>query len=92
MERTKQKDLETLCNILNRITSSPMEQHSRINGRVISNVDNFHLSWQSGGVALHRTSATSGDITCPLGSELISKKDLFTKMEAFIKGVQYAKN
>lgn len=92
MERVKQKDLEILCGILNKITSSPTEQFTKAEGKLKANVGNFHLSWAYGGVCLHRMHSIGGSVTCPLGQDHIGKKELYYKMQSFISGLEYQKN
>jgi len=40
--------------IINRMTNSPAESSSMVDGKYVSNVGNYHISGAYGGLCLHR--------------------------------------
>ena len=82
-QRITDKQLDSLCEHLNRITSSPLKPWA--NGR--ANVGNYHISHAYGGVCLMQHVNESGGATCPLGQGHGTKRELYNTMHAHIKGL-----
>ena len=82
--RITDKQLDTLCNLINAITRSPQEPWA--NGR--ANVGNYHISHAYGGVCLMRHVNESGGANCPITHGHVPKRELFNLMHAYIKGLQ----
>jgi uncharacterized membrane protein YqiK len=53
---------------LNELTQSPAEPYSRIDGKNVANIGNFHLSHAYGGVCLHRMYNDGGGVTTRLSA------------------------
>ena len=84
MERITNKNLDGVCSIINRVTGSPEKPY--IDG--IAQVGNYHIGSAYGGVCLHRMSNTSGGVTEPLYCGYTTKRDLYYRMHAFLKGIE----
>lgn len=83
--RITQKDLENQVEIINRLTKSPEKPYNEEAGG--ANVGNYHLSYAYGGVNLHRMATDGGGVLTPLGGGYHTKRELYVKMDAFIKGL-----
>lgn len=83
--------LETLVARLNRITNSPETPWTRVDGRNVANIGNFHLSFAYGGVCVHRMSNATGGASTPIVSYHVPKRELFDLLHAFIKGIEFNK-
>lgn len=84
MQRITIKDLQAVCNRLNRETNSPMEYMT--DGKI--NVDHFHISQAYGGYCLHRTMNDGGEY-CPIDQYHGPARDLYNKMHAFLSGMYF---
>ena len=84
IQRITDKQLDSLCEHLNRITSNPLKPWA--NGRAA--VGNYHISHAYGGVCLMRHVNASGGATCPLGQGHVPKRALYNLIHAFIKGLE----
>lgn len=84
--------LEALIARLNRITNSPETPWTRVDGRNVANIGNFHLSFAYGGVCVNRMCNSSGGASTPIVGHHVPKRDLFELLHAFIKGVEFNKN
>ena len=89
-QRITDKDLDNLAARLNTLTKSPAKPYDTVDGRMVAQVGNFHISHAYGGVCLHRMSNTSGGVSTPLTSYHEPKRALFDKMHAFIDGLEFA--
>ena len=92
MERITKKDLELSVQYLNELTGNPTEPYTKIDGRLVANVGNYHISGAYGGNALHRMHNTSGGISTPLHTGYIPKRELYRVLRAFISGIETAQN
>lgn len=84
MERITEKNLDGLCDVINRVTGSPVAPY--IDG--ICQVGNYHIGSAYGGFCLHRMSNTSGGVSEPLYCGYTTKRDLWNRMHAFLKGLE----
>lgn len=84
MERITNKNLDGVCAIINRVTGSPEAPY--IDG--VCQAGNYHISHAYGGVCLHRMSNTSGGVSDPLYCGYQTKRDLYYRMHAFLKGIE----
>jgi hypothetical protein len=91
-QRITQKHLETLVDIINELTDSPMQPYGeRIDGRCNANIGNFNLSYAYGGACLHRMHNSGGAVSCPIENCHVPKRELYEKMQAFISGLRASK-
>ena len=88
--RITQKDLEAVVTRINRLTNSPMT-YSAGTVPFCSNIGNYHLDYAYGGVHLCRAVNTVGGIDNVLGCGHVSKRDLYERMHAFIRGLEASK-
>lgn len=91
-QRITDKDLDHLCERLNKLTGSPLVAYAPwIEGqpnKCRAQVGNFHISHAYGGVCLHRMSNTSGGVSCPLNAGHGPKRELYEQMRAMIAGIE----
>lgn len=87
MQRITQKNLETSVAMLNRITGSPQETYTRVDGKYRANIGNYHLDGAYGGWKLVRIVSEGGGITDVLHCGFVSKRELFNLMGAYIAGL-----
>jgi hypothetical protein len=88
--RITDKDLQAVVDRINRMTKSPMTPYvKRENGSYEAQIANYHLSHAYGGVCLHRMHNESGGVSSPLSCGHIPKRDLYERMHAFVKGLEY---
>lgn len=89
--RITKSDIDAVVERINRITGSPLEPYTKTgevpNQKYSANIGNYHLSGAYGGYALHRIDNESGGIRDVLGSGHLSKRDLYDRMQAFIRGL-----
>jgi hypothetical protein len=74
MNRITDKQLDALCDYLNKITGNPITPY---NGHGRANVGNYHISHAYGGVCLHKISNDSGGVSCPLTHGVDTKRALY---------------
>lgn len=85
------KHLEDLIFRLNALTNSPQTPYTRIDGGVAANIGNYHLSSAYGGYALQRMENESGGVSCHLYIGHVSKRELYTVLNAFVRGIEEGK-
>ncbi len=78
-------DLKNLCTYINELKNTPIKPYENVDGKFKANIGNYHLYQAYGAVGLHRMVNEGGGVTEILG--LSTKKELFDKMHAYIKGV-----
>lgn len=86
---TTKANLETIVARINRMTGSPETEYTRKDGKLISNVGNFHLDSAYGGYSLSRNSETGGE-TDIFRVGHVSKSELKKLLFAFIDGLYMA--
>lgn len=91
-DRVTQKQLESLVDYINEITGQPKTSYSKDdNGRYRANIGNYHIDGAYGGVNLHQIVTDGGGVTEPLGGGYWSKRELYYKLHAFIRGINTGK-
>ena len=87
MNRITEKDLQAVCNRINRATGSPAEPYVKdADGKYHAQIGCYHLSHAYGGVALHRMYNDGGGVSDVFGGHM-PKRELYGKMHAFIAGI-----
>lgn len=87
MERITDKHLEVLAERINEVTKNPVTPWTQYkNGRIRSNVGNYHISRQCGGVALYQMTNENGGVDDVFGSAYMTKRDLYNRLRAFLEG------
>jgi hypothetical protein len=84
--RVSIQQLKDLCTYINELKGTPIKPYDRIEGQFKANIGNYHLYQAYGAVGLHRMCNEGGGITEILS--LSTKKELYDKMHAYIKGIQ----
>jgi hypothetical protein len=90
MDRITDKMLENRVQRLNELTNSPSTPYSKIDGRNVANVGNFHLSHAYGGVCLHRMCNEQGGCRTPIISYHTTKRHLYDLINAYLDGICFA--
>lgn len=88
--RITQKDLQATCDRINRMLDQPLEPYVRIEGKLVANIGCYHLDHAYGGVALYQMDNNVGGVRDIFGGHL-TKRDLYERMHAFIKGLEEVK-
>jgi len=83
--RVSIQQLKDLCAYINELKGTPIKPYDRIEGQFKANIGNYHLYQAYGSVGLHRMCNEGGGITEILS--LSTKKELYDKMHAYIKGI-----
>jgi hypothetical protein len=83
--RVSIQQLKDLCAYINELKGTPIKPYDRIEGQFKANIGNYHLYQAYGAVGLHRMCNEGGGITEILS--LSTKKELYDKMHAYIKGI-----
>jgi hypothetical protein len=90
-DRITDSMLENRVKRINELTNSPLTPYSKIDGKNVANVGNFHLSHSYGGVCLHRMCNESGGVRTPIISYHTTKRHLYDLMNAWIDGIEFAR-
>jgi len=87
MNRITEKDLQAVCDRINRVTGNPLAAYARTETGCKANVGNYHLSHAYGGVELQRMHNDGGGVTTPLHTGHVPKRELYNAMHAFLAGI-----
>jgi hypothetical protein len=91
MERITRKALEAVAARMNKATNSPAEPYTRNDeGKLIANVGNWHISGAYGGFSLQRMCNEGGGVHDVFGHGHMKARDLYDRMQAFLKGFDFA--
>ena len=90
-DRITDSMLENRVKRINELTNSPLTPYSKVDGKIVANVGNFHLSHSCGGVCLHRMCNDSGGVRTPIISCHTTKRHLYDLMKAWIDGIEFAR-
>jgi hypothetical protein len=83
--------LKNKIEYLNQITNSPVKPYSEVNGKIIANIDNFHLYQAYGAFGLHRMVNEGGGVTQNHIYGLHTKRELFDRLSVLINGIEFNK-
>jgi hypothetical protein len=87
------KHLHPLVDRLNRTAGTPSEPWSYDeDGKIRSNIGNFHLSSAYGGHSLHQTLTEYGAIRDVFSIGHVSARALYDQIRTFLSGMEYASN
>lgn len=92
--RVTRADLADLCEQINKLTNSPVAYGAKkTNGETVAFVGHFfcHPVPDGGGFELRRTDMPYGGSVNVLGTGAIPRKDMFNRLNAFIKGIETGK-
>jgi hypothetical protein len=90
MSSITKENLQAVVDRINKTTGSPAQTYTDVNGKLVANIGNYHLSNAYGGYALHRVCNTSGGITDVSNSGHVSKRELYDLMFAYLAGYEAA--
>jgi hypothetical protein len=91
MMRITIKHLRPLVDRLNRLAGTPSEPWSiGDNGRLHSNIGNFHLSRAYGGYSLHQMGNEQGGVEDVFGVGHVPARHMYDQIHAFLRGIEYA--
>ena len=88
--RITEKDLQATCDRINRIMDKPRDPYARAEGKLVANIGCYRLDHAYGGVALYQMASEGGGVRDILGGHM-PKRDLYERMQAFIKGIEEVK-
>ena len=90
--RTTTKHLESLIKQLNELPHKPIEPNYLLTTnegkKLYWNIGNYHLVSAYGGYDLAQVVNDGGGITKPLYGGMVSKRELYNKLTAYINGVR----
>ena len=89
--RITNKKLNEKIDLLNQITNSPATPWSKVGGKLVANVGNYHLYEAYGGACVHRMANKGGGVTTPVCCGHITKRELFKKLISFCDGIETGK-
>lgn len=93
MNRITGKDLQNLCDRINRAHGVALEPYTRTDdGKLRGNIGSHYISGAYGGVNLARIVNEAGGSTNPLSFGHIPKRDLYNRMQAYLCGLDDAKS
>lgn len=88
--RITEKDLQAACDSINLMLDKPLEPYARVEGKLVVNVGCYHLDPAYGRVALYQMASEGGRVRDILDGHM-PKRDLYERMQAFIKGIEEVK-
>lgn len=92
--RITDKHLDGLINRLNKLTGNPetycttTKNEDGANASFKTNVGHYHVSYAYGGCELQQVVNEGGAVSTPLNTGFTTKRDLYEKIHAFIKGIE----
>jgi hypothetical protein len=91
-QRITEKDLQTVCDRLNRLTGHALAPYTKVAGKHIPNAGTYLLSMAYGGYCLHQMADEGTGERDVLRCGHIPKRELYNQMHAFIDGIETAKD
>ena len=91
MQRITKSQLENLAALVNRYTGSPEKPYTREGDTLAKHPGSFYISYANGGVSLERL-CEGGGATDVLTSGHVTKRELYQRMHAFLKGLEMVQN
>lgn len=86
--RISNKDLASLCLMLNEAAGTPVHYSDTIDGVWRSCVGNYHISYAYGGCCLHQTVNEDGAVRDVLYTGYVSKRECYTAVRSYLAGFQ----
>jgi hypothetical protein len=85
------KDLENVVRRINIITKNPEKSWENKDGKMVSNIGNYHLDGAYGGYALCQMVNEQGGVRSII-SGFYPKRELYDRMQSYINGLMDAKS
>ena len=86
--RITKSNLKGAIELLNSITNSPSEPYTKVEGKLVANVGNYHLSCAYGGYSLHRMVNESGGVSDVFSRGHMSARELYSLLHAYRRGFE----
>jgi hypothetical protein len=91
-DRITDKHLKSLVDYINTITDSPKESYKLgQDGRYHAQIGCYCLDYAYSGVQLQRICNDGGGVSQPIGGGYGTKRELYEKLQAYIRGIQDGK-
>ena len=87
MDRITIKQLEGLVDHLNTIAKTPKATYTKVDGKFIGNIGNYHLDGAYGGYQLVQLVNESGGVRNVLSTGFVSKRELYNAIRIFMAGM-----
>jgi hypothetical protein len=85
--RITRAHLDAKAATLNSMTNSPAEPYRRVDGKVVANKGNYHISGAYGGYSLHRMANESGGVNDVFNCGHVPARQLAGLMSAYMAGL-----
>ena len=85
------KNLQAVVDRINTTTGSAGEPYTSVNGKLVANIGNYHLSSAYGGYALYRIMNASGGIRDISNSGYMTKRALYDMLHMYLAGYEAGK-
>ena len=90
-DRITQRDVEAVCRRINRVVNgAELEPYVRDGDGLHAVIGAYTISGAYGGVSLHRIVNENGGVTDVFGCGHMPKRELYDRMEAFLRGLEVA--
>lgn len=83
------KDIDAVVKRLNVLTNNKETAYSRIDGKYVANIGNYHVYQAYGAYGLHQMQTNGCGIKVII--DLGTKKELYFRLQSFISGIEYGK-
>jgi len=81
--------LKAKVQYLNKITGNALDPYRKnAQGKLVSNIGNYHISFAYGGVSLEQMTNEQGGVRSVFSTGHISKRELFNRLCAYIQGIE----
>jgi len=93
-DQITQRDIEAVCTRINHaVNGEALEPWERTNGKLRQVPNVYTISYAYGGASLHRNCDVNGDgeshgVSDVFGCGHVPKRELYDRMQAFLRGVE----
>lgn len=88
--RVTNAQLEAVVSRINRLTEQPGTPYTRVKGKLVANIGNYHLDRAYGGVKLVQMVGEGGGIRVITEGGFGTKRECWQAMQNFIRGIEIA--
>ena len=88
MRRITIEDLDHVVDAINTLQDLPLKPWTRVDGKLVPNAWNYHLSGAYGGYALHRHGSSGTGIRDIFQVGHVSKRELHGLLQAYLAGLR----
>lgn len=86
--RITKSNLNGAIELLNSMTNSPTEPYAKVEGKLVANVGNYHLSCAYGGYSLHHMANESGGVRDVFSRGHMPARELYELIHAYRRGFE----